>query len=555
MKKVIQALFFCSMCSLALAQNTVGLLKYEAMDISPGLNLFFPHNQSTTYLMNNCGEVVHTWAMADTMRPGNSVYLLENGLLARCSRPNNIINDVIWAGGGGQFVDLVEWDGTISKRFELNNDSLRLHHDIEPLPNGNILMIVWERIREAEALLAGRKLELLPDGEIWSEMIIEWNPSADSIVWKWRVWDHLVQNHDEMLDNFGMVQGNYGKIDINYDEHEGHPDWLHINAIDYNPVLDQIVLSVPYFNEFWIIDHSTSSEEARSNLGGDFGKGGQILYRWGNSKTYIKNQETIQYLFFQHDVQWLNPMAEPGSSDFGKLVLFNNRYSNDYSVGLVVSTTIDMENKSYATSEGIFLPEQEDFIIQHPEDSPKDHSDGLSSIQRLPNGNWLLLYGRWGYAIELNEENQLVWEYIIPLKGGTPVEQGTVLASNNNLTFRFNRYSLDDPAFLGKNLDGGNPLEVNPNNILCSSTSVQEYQADPGLVKIIPNPVRDFFQLNIKGNRKVEFVKLYNALGKLEGEWQGAGLASQNYYVGFLNAGFYIVQTNIGTQSLIIQNR
>ena len=75
--------------------------------------------------------------------------------------------------------------------------------------------------------------------------------------------------------------------------------------------------------------------------------------------------------------------------------------------------------------------------IQHPEDSPKDLSDGLSSIQRLPNGNWLVLYGRWGYAIELTPANQLVWEYIIPLKGGQAVAQGTELGSNNNLTFRF----------------------------------------------------------------------------------------------------------------------
>ena len=144
--------------------------------------MFFPHNQSTTYLLNNCGEVVHTWTLADTMRPGNSVYLLENGLLARCSRPNNILNDVIWAGGGGQFVDLVDWESNIFNRFVLNNDSFRLHHDIEPLPNGNLLMIVWERIGEEDALLAGRKPELLPNDEVWSEIILEWNPEEDSIV-------------------------------------------------------------------------------------------------------------------------------------------------------------------------------------------------------------------------------------------------------------------------------------------------------------------------------------------------------------------------------------
>lgn len=555
MIKVIQLLVLSGIWSWSFGQNTVGLLGYEAMEVSGGLNLFFPHNQSTTYLMNNCGEVVHSWTMADTMRPGNSVYLFENGLLARCSRPNNIINDIIWAGGGGQFVDLVDWDGNITARFELNNDSFRLHHDIEPLPNGNILMIVWERFGEEESLLAGRKPDLLPGGEIWSEKIIEWNPSLDTVVWEWRVWDHLVQNHDESLMNFGMVHGNYSQIDINYDEHNGHPDWLHINSIDYNPVLDQIVLSVPYFNEFWIVDHSTTTEEARNNVGGDFGNGGGLLYRWGNPKTYIKNQETKQHLFFQHDVQWLEPEAEPGTLDFGKVVLFNNRYNEDYSVGMVVSTSIDLENKTYNSSEGIFLPQEEDFIIQHPEDSPKDLSDGLSSIQRLSNGNWLILYGRWGYVIELNPENQLVWEYIIPLKGGSPVEQGTDLASNNNLTFRFNRYPLDYPAFQDKVLESGVPLEINPINNLCNSTPVQNRLLDLAYFKIVPNPVGDSFKLKIKDNLNVEFIRLYNASGKLEQEWYGTGLEDQEYYVGFLPVGLYVIQTNVGSQPLIIQNR
>jgi len=553
MKEIMGVVLFSWICCFVNAQNTIGLLRYDAMKVSAGLNLFFPHNQSTTYLLNNCGEVVHTWNMADTMRPGNSVYLLENGLLARCSRPNNILNDAIWAGGGGQFVDLVDWEGDIRERFELNNDSLRLHHDIEPLPNGNILMIVWERMGEDDALRNGRKPELLPSGEVWSEMIVEWNPEEDSIVWKWRVWDHLVQNQEDDFDNFGSVNGNYGKIDINYDEHNGHPDWLHINSIDYNPVLDQIVLSVPYFNEFWIIDHSTSLEEARSDLGGNFGKGGQLLYRWGNPKTYIKNQETIQHLFFQHDVQWLDPLAPPGTKDFGKMVLFNNRYSDEYSVGMVISTSIDLENKWYETSEGIFLPEKEDLIIQHPEDSPKDLSDGLSSIQQLPNGNWLVLYGRWGYAIELHPNNELVWEYIIPLKGGEPVTQGTELGSNNNLTFRFNRYSLDYPAFINKNLENGYPLELNPSNYFCSSTPVKERLADPIQMKIKPNPARDFFQLDIGGKGKIEFVKIYNSSGGLEAEWHGVGLENQNFHIGFLASGFYMVQTNISSQPLIIQ--
>ncbi len=50
----------------------------------------------------------------------------------------------------------------------------------------------------------------------------------------------------------------------------------------YNAELDQIVLSVHNFDEVWVIDHSTTTAEAAGHSGGNSGKGGDLLYRWGN---------------------------------------------------------------------------------------------------------------------------------------------------------------------------------------------------------------------------------------------------------------------------------
>jgi len=43
------------------SQNTVGLLKNDLDQVYSGYNLLYPHNQSTVYLLDNCGQVVHTW--------------------------------------------------------------------------------------------------------------------------------------------------------------------------------------------------------------------------------------------------------------------------------------------------------------------------------------------------------------------------------------------------------------------------------------------------------------------------------------------------------------
>jgi len=84
-------------------------------------------------------------------------------------------------------------------------------------------------------------------------------------------------------------------IDINYGDNRA--DWNHINSIDYNEKFDQILVSVKNFNEIWIIDHNTTIEEAASHTGGRYGKGGDLLYRWGNPESYKQGSGNDQKYF------------------------------------------------------------------------------------------------------------------------------------------------------------------------------------------------------------------------------------------------------------------
>ena len=92
---------------------------------------------------------------------------------------------------------------------------------------------------------------------------------------------------------YGDLNSNPGKIDINYslDNPPGGNffdggDIMHANGLDYDPLNDVIYLSVNYFDEIWVIDHSTTTEEAQSNSGGNYNKGGDLIYRFGNPTTY-----------------------------------------------------------------------------------------------------------------------------------------------------------------------------------------------------------------------------------------------------------------------------
>ena len=140
------------------------------------------------------------------------------------------------------------------------------------------------------------------------------------MVWRWRVWDHLIQDYDATKANYGNVAANPRLIDADGTESRIPAFWNHMNSIDYNAALDQIMLSVRGNSEVWIIDHSTTTAEAAAHTGGKSGKGGDLLYRWGNPKAYGAGTQSDQELYQQHDAEWVST-GYPGA---GNITVFNN---------------------------------------------------------------------------------------------------------------------------------------------------------------------------------------------------------------------------------------
>ena len=204
MKKMKKLLFILLLSHYSLhSQNTVGTILNTAESYD-GYTLFAPFNSTSTYLMNNCGVIVNQWASSFT--PGASVYLLENGNLLRTGRiPNENIN----FGGIGGSLELFDWDGNILWNYTFTSPSYTQHHDIYPLPNGNILVLSAEIMDSNEAIQAGRNPALLDNNQVFNEQIIELQPIGSNqanIVWEWNFKDHLIQDHDASKDNFGIVE-------------------------------------------------------------------------------------------------------------------------------------------------------------------------------------------------------------------------------------------------------------------------------------------------------------------------------------------------------------
>jgi hypothetical protein len=380
-----------------------------------GYILYCPMWSTTTYIINREGEVVHTWKNS-IYQDSQSTYLLENGNLVRASL---VATSSFTAGGYQGRVEIFDWNDTRIWNYEYSTYAYCSHHDVQPLPNGNILMIAWERLTRDDVIDAGRNPNYVPGEYFWSDYIVEVQPVGDSdgiIVWEWHAWDHLIQDYDETKENYGIVGNHPELIDVNFGGLDaGRIDWLHTNSIDYNPELDQILLSIHNLNEIWIIDHSTTTEEAANHTGGIYNKGGDILYRWGNPISYKTGTKNDQKYFGQHGATWVKPNY-PGE---GNILVFNNDVggSEKYSTVDEIIPPID-ENGNYEYIENqAYQPEEQNWIFST--ENPQDmYSRTTSNVQKLPNGNILICSSNSGYFLEVNNEKEIVWEYTNPYPPG-----------------------------------------------------------------------------------------------------------------------------------------
>ena len=373
-----------------------------------GYTLFAPEYSTNTYLIKNDGEIVKKWASNNIQALG--VYLLENGNLIRTCLP--WLNTVFTEGGVTGRVEIFNWNGTRIWKFDYSNSQHCIHHDIEVLPNGNILMIAWEYKSFSEAVEAGKNPFDLTENELWPDTIIEVKPTGKSggnIVWEWRMWDHLIQDYDSTKNNYGNVSEHPELIDINFGNAK-KADMAHINSVDYNEELDQILLSVRNYDEIWVIDHSTTTEEAAGHTGGRYGRGGDLLYRWGNPATYKAGDKEDQKFFEQHDARWIDENCPGG----GNILVFNNgigRPDGLYSSIVEIVPPLD-KNGNYTFTPGRAFGPEEPIWVYEAENPTDFFADHLSSAQRLPNGNTLICDGPAGYFFEVTPNKEIVWQYL-----------------------------------------------------------------------------------------------------------------------------------------------
>jgi len=321
-------------------------------------SLYAPSISTLMYLLNESGEVVYQWP--SEYFAGQSAFLQDDGSIIRAGAINNVDPDNRFVKGYtdsgnstfqvGGIVERISKEGEVVWSFEHYSDDFAPHHVVTVMPNGNLLMPLWRYYTEEECIALGRNPENLTSGGLWIDSIIEVKPvgnNSGEIVWEWNSVDHMTQDFDPTKANFGILANNPGKIDINYGNGLNIPeDFMHVNSAYYIEEFDQIVFSTYHYSELWVIDHSTTTEEAAGNTGGKYGKGGDLLYRWGNPYVYGRGDADVFLLSAVHDPKWV--------SEEGRFIMYDNNIF-DPTRGLMGGNSMVVEIEPPITSDGSYI--------------------------------------------------------------------------------------------------------------------------------------------------------------------------------------------------------
>ena len=420
-----------------------------------GYALYNLQNQNTTYLIDKNGNIAHTWSCSAACN--YTVKLKPNGNIVRGTK--NSSNQLNGAAVGGKVQEL-DGSANVVWEYTYSNADHCSHHDLEILPNGNVILIAWEVKTQAELTQAGRTGVT---AEMWPTHFIELEQSGSTatIVWEWHIWDHMIQDADGSKDNFGVVENHPELMDINAVSGGGggpgpggnSGDWFHANGVGYNEALDQIAFTARYANEVFIIDHSTTTAEAASHSGGNSGQGGDFLYRWGHPANYGSTAaQTVPAAV--HDPRWIEDDGRPNA---GMLQIFNNEGGSGNSSAIDAITT-PASGFMYTYGGSSYAPStydwRHDCVVSN---------DGQGSSKTMSNGNVFVNVSQQ-YMYEADQNGNVIWQY------------------NASPTKAF-RYECDHPGIIA--LLGADP---------CGIAAISEETISQ--VELYPNPSTGVFKVD-----------------------------------------------------------
>lgn len=334
---------------------------------TPVSGLTGPSGSNEVYLVDMKGNKVHSWQVSNS--PGLYGFLLNNGNLLYGGNTEQF-KEAPTPGGSGVISEL-DWNSKVV--WEYRDEFM--HHDFDKLPNGNLLVIAWEKMTDENKARITGGLSRKDNADAWSDVLYEVDYKTNKIVWKWSA--------QEQLD---IEKYPIGPL-------EDRKEWTHANSIVYLPAGNSfngkagVLVSFRNIDTVMVIDYKTK----------------KVSWQWG--KDNINNQ---------HDASLLKN---------GNVLIFDNGMNRAFAIPS--SRVVEVNPKTNKieweyVGEGLM--------------GSQFFSSLMSGAQRLPNGNTLITESLTGRIFEVTKgpaitqitgafpdflksptfKNEIVWEYMSP---------------------------------------------------------------------------------------------------------------------------------------------
>jgi hypothetical protein len=292
------------------------------------------------------GRGTPVWWKREPEIPFNSL-LMPTGELAWGRwyvTPFGVVSEAAW--------EVHRLDGSLVRTLRTKGSPTDVH-DMEPLPNGDYLLITYRQRKGVDLRAYGGTADCsVYDGEIQ-----QLSPAGE-VKWRWSSKDH-----------------------IGLDEHEIWPgpepdcsqgwDYFHLNSVRSDG--DGLVISARHVDAVYRIDRKTGA--VRWKLGGTL-----------RPESLTLTGDTRKQLFVgQHD-------AQPGAN--GTLTVFDNH--TYVAAPRAVRFAIDASAHTAKLIEQVTEPS----VVWSPAEG---------SARRLPGGHWVVTWGATPLISELTSSNQPVW--------------------------------------------------------------------------------------------------------------------------------------------------
>ncbi|MEX2122633.1 MAG: arylsulfotransferase family protein [Woeseia sp.] len=328
---------------------------------SPGVTLFTSGHEPAAYLISMEGEVLHEW-----QRPFSRIWN-DSAAVKRPQPDSHVYMRKAMVDSNGDLLAIYEGAGDTPYGYGL----VKLDKDSN---------VIWSYLQPAH-----HDFDVAPDGRIFvltQEIVDSPLPQLE----------HLASPR---LDDFIVILS---------------PDGEELRKIPLLPVVDesdyrQLLFEISSFARADAL-HTNSvhviTEKEAETFG--YGKAGQILVSFREPGAVGVVDLDEEKLIWAVKGYW-SGQHDPHIMDNGNILLFDNRGNFRKPEGR--SRVLEFDPATMA------------IIWQYTgtDDSPLQ-SDIRSYSQRLPNGNTLITESNGGRILEVTQAQEIVWEYVNPVRGG-----------------------------------------------------------------------------------------------------------------------------------------